>query len=223
MPVFEITLHTRGSWLADREEGFHEVGRRGTMRANPGLGAYQRSVLRGGERVCGPALQRLCVAGVVASAGPLSLLLFAVATSDTHLHLLLGWENRRDAEAVRRSLKRSLSLRLKEEAAVEPPLFSGLGNCFRVHQAEKLRRHRYAYLPDHPGWCWDPARGWRPPRRGGRLGERWRLGRWVEAGGFGEGAEPRWVRSRAAGEAAAAAAGEQVPRLEARGVRPREA
>ena len=178
-----ITLHTYGSWMVDRVEGHHNRRVRGLQGRKPALGVHHRGLMKHPEAVCGAALQRMCLLELPRAAVHQRWRLHAAGTSPSHLHLLLGWDDERAPEALRRSVKRSLSL-VAKAGGVVGPLFSRAGDCFTIFNPRKLLFHRLAYLPDHPGWFIDPQRGLRPPTHNQGLVHAWRRGQRVPDGPF---------------------------------------
>ena len=166
MPRFVLTLHAYGSWLADKDEGWTDRRKKETQAPSLALGQRQRLSMAHDERRFSPKLQRVAAEALLAAAAPLHLRVWAIGTCATHVHPLVGWRDDREATAVRRSLKRSVSLGLKA-AGAPLPFLAGGGNLRRVLNEESFAFFREKYLPDHPGWFWDRDNGWREPRAGG--------------------------------------------------------
>ncbi|MBB6440595.1 hypothetical protein [Phycisphaera mikurensis] len=162
MPRFLLTLHAYGTWLADKEEGWTDRRKKQTQPPAPRLGRWQRLSIKHPERRFSPRVQRLAGEAILASASPLRLKVWTIGSSLTHLHPLVGWSDERPAPSIRRSIKRSVSTALRE--AGEPlPFLSEGGNLRRVLNADGFDFFREQYLPQHGGWLWDHARGWRSP------------------------------------------------------------
>ena len=163
MARYLITLHTYGSWLADRKEGWTDRRKSGTMRTSHELGDWQRAAMSKPEEALTHPRQRLAIAAAEEAAARRDFALYTVGSWLTHLHALVGVVDARDPGLIRRALKRSISHTLSDRAGVGLPFLSGGGGITRVSGRKKFEFFRELYLPDHPGWLFDSRTGLRPP------------------------------------------------------------
>jgi REP element-mobilizing transposase RayT len=81
-----------------------------------------------------------------------------IATDPTHVHILVSWKNDRTWQRNRTSLKKSITLALKERFGRRPWLVEGSSRK-RVRDEEHFQYLMSDYLPSHRGWKWSEARG----------------------------------------------------------------
>jgi len=157
MPVYLITLHTYGSWLPDRKQGYVKRGRGIQPQSHEASARYRKRMLN--EAVMwGHALQRVVLEAVREKCEVRGWKLYAVATDRTHLHVLVGWESNETWQLVRRGLKSSISRRLNQTVRRRQWLAQG-GSRKSVRDQEHFNFLRGTYLPRHPGWRYDRDQG----------------------------------------------------------------
>ena len=162
MPRHLITLHTYGSWMPDRPQGFfdHADGNRPT---HIGLARHRRATQRHATQTLDCSRQRDAIDAVIAAAAHIDATLYAAATEPQHLHLLLGWPGERPAVSIQRAFKTAITRALQTQPG-SPPLFTRGGHRRRIRDAEHFGHVRDHYLPSHTGVCYDARTGFRDPR-----------------------------------------------------------
>lgn len=162
MPVCHLVIHAYGTWMPDRPEGYYHHA----------LGYREQDVDvadRYRERQAEPAArfdvraQRLLVQTLIDAAGPQRLTIYAVASDEAHLHVLVGWTDGRTGDAVHDRLKQSLARGLNA-AGPRRRWFVRKGWVERVSDEAHFGTLAEEYLPSHRGWGWHWRRGWIPPR-----------------------------------------------------------
>jgi REP element-mobilizing transposase RayT len=160
--VILFTLHTYGSWLPDRLQGyFHH--QRGLLPQSSELATTYRNRQVSDSFRMYATTQRAVLEEMQAAADHQRWTLYAAATDLDHLHTLTAWDDDRSPAQIRANLKRSLTLRLSRDKG-RRCFFTKRGHDRRVRDASHFLHLREQYLPDHRGWCWDRRTGWRPPR-----------------------------------------------------------
>jgi hypothetical protein len=84
--------------------------------------------------------------------------LHGVATDATHVHVLVSWRGGRTWQQNRASLKKSLTIMLKESFE-DRPWFGGNASRKRVENREHFDYLMDVYLPKHKGWKWRDGQG----------------------------------------------------------------
>jgi len=147
-----FTWHGYGTWLPDDPRGFVHR-QRGLQRPNPTLASKYRQKQRWPAARFDNAHQRLIVETLRDAAGHLEITIHAVGTESTHVHALVSWWHDRTRESVNRSLRRALSLKLKE-AFDDRPWFSQGASMKAVTRSDHFDHLLLRYLPAHRGRCW---------------------------------------------------------------------
>ena len=153
-----FTFHAHGTWLPDRDEGFYK-NKDGLRPPDDVEAGRYRTRMGGAPADFDDRAQRVLIEAVIGAAGPLDLMIRAVATDPAHAHVLCAWTDHREPEQVQRSLKHSVSRALNLRIGQRQWLGRN-GHDRRVRDEEHLVHLLEAYLPSHRGWKWDTARGW---------------------------------------------------------------
>ncbi len=156
MPYYLFTWHTYGSWLPDRPQGYVHWSR-GREQTNIALAQRYRQQQKETTVSLTEELQREVIAELVETAPLISFRLHFVATDATHVHVLTSWQDGRGWERLRRSIRRSLSVRLNRQRRRK--WFSRGGNTRRVESRKHFEHLIEHYLPSHHGWKWCERRG----------------------------------------------------------------
>jgi len=152
MPVYLITLHTYGSWLPDRPRGYVRNDKPGIQPPNPSLANSYRSQMTRPPGYIDDAGVALLMQKLPESIGRLDGRPYAVGIDTQHLHTMLGWQDKRDAIALRRSLKHWLSRHLNA-AYGKRQWWSRGGSVKRVKDQLHFNYLITEYLPKHPWFC----------------------------------------------------------------------
>ncbi len=157
MPVVLFTIHTYGSWLPDRSEGFVLRGK-GVQATDQDLADRYRRRMSGDAVAWDSSQQHKVIATLVEWSAKTGCRLFAASAVSTHVHAVVGWKEERSADSIRRSIKHNLSRELNR-AFGNRRWLSRKGSNQRVKDAEHLQHLRGAYLPAHQGWRYDDDTG----------------------------------------------------------------
>jgi len=156
MPCYLFTWHTYGSWLPDRPQGYVHWSR-GREPTNRLLAVRYRQQQAQPTAELSEQLQQEIIAELVAGASVARYRLHFATTDATHVHVLASWRDERRAEQLRRSLRRSMSLRLNR---IQRRKWFSRGGCARPVLSQSHFDHLVAnYLPRHRGWKWCEGRG----------------------------------------------------------------
>jgi len=156
MPCCLFTWHTYGSWLPDRTRGYVHWSR-GRELTNIALAKRYRQQQKETTASLTEELQREAIADLVEAAPLVGFRLHFVATDVTHVHVLVSWRDGRGWERLRRSIRRSLSVRLNRQRRRK--WFSRGGNTRRVESQKHFDHLVERYLSSHHGWKWCERRG----------------------------------------------------------------
>jgi REP element-mobilizing transposase RayT len=83
----------------------------------------------------------------------IALRVYAVATESTHVHILVSWDDQREWEQIRRSLRGGLSRVLNQQFG-KRAWFAKLGSRKRVKEREHFDYLKRRYLSSHKGIKW---------------------------------------------------------------------
>jgi hypothetical protein len=156
MPVFHFTLHAYRSWNTDHPRGYVQRGEWGIKPTNIPLANARDDLARFDEVHFDLADAEFLVKeshDVVRRRG---LTLYGVTVIDTHVHLIAGWQGKKDEENVQGRLKNGFSFVLARRHDTKGrPYFSRGGVPERVRSKRHLKYLLEEYLPDHHGpiWC----------------------------------------------------------------------
>ncbi|MEM6458853.1 MAG: hypothetical protein AAF710_05620 [Planctomycetota bacterium] len=153
MPCYLFTWHTYGSWMPDRPRGYVRRDVDGVLPKDDDAAKAYRERMRGDAVLLSGSEQKQVVAVLRSSAEPLSLRFHAVGVDPTHVHALVSWTDGRGWEAIRRSLRSSLTRGLNERVG-KRVWFGRGGSRKRVVQPQHFDRLMRAYLPGHHAVFW---------------------------------------------------------------------
>ena len=165
MPTFLFTFHAYRSWMPDHPRGYTKRGV-GYLAPDPTMQrAYERCATYL-PTIFDHSLQRELVRHVLTIPNHIAVDIFAVATETSHIHILCGWSIDRSWESIRDSIKRSISIKLKQLATAEKPLFLSAGASRKqVLNQEHFDHLIHQYLPNHSGSAWYKHRGFVKPKK----------------------------------------------------------
>lgn len=152
MAVYLFTLHSYGSWLPDRAQGYTRRGK-GVLPTDGVMAGYYREAMSGDEVRFNQTAQRVVIEAARDYVRIKECLLYAVATDATHVHVLLGWRGYRPWVDARRGLKSTITRRLNQNVARRTWLARG-GSRKRVSDPKHFRYLVRTYLPSHRGQKW---------------------------------------------------------------------
>ena len=156
MPCFLFTWHTYGSWLPDRPQGYVHW-KRGLQKSSVVLAQCYRSEQRQPEAHLTSGLQKCLIEELAEASTPVKFRLHFVATDKFHVHALVSWKDSRYPKQLRRSLRRSMTIRLNDHERRK--WFSRGGNTKRLKRQDHFDYLINAYLASHRGWKWCENRG----------------------------------------------------------------
>jgi len=156
MPCHLFTWHTYGSWLPDRSQGYVHWSR-GREQANTALAQCYRKQQKDFTAELTDPLQKEVIAELIETARLVEFRLHFVAADPTHVHVLASWADDRSWERLKRSIRRSMSVRLNRWRRRK--WFSRGGNSRRVESQKHFDHLVSSYLPAHQGWKWCEHRG----------------------------------------------------------------
>jgi len=111
MPVYLFTLHSHGSWLPDRQQGYTRR-KQGILPTAPHMAGHYRDKMSTAVVRFDRAAQQTLIAAVREKADIKEWTVHAVATDPTHAHILLSWKKFTPWLDVRRGLKSSITRQL---------------------------------------------------------------------------------------------------------------
>lgn len=156
MPCYLFTWHTYGSWLPDRTKGYVHWSR-GWAPTSTALAQRYRQQQKEPTATLTDELQRDVITELVEAAPLIGFRLHFVATDATHVHVLVSWPDDRSWKRLRRSIRRSLSVRLNRIRRRK--WFSRGGPPRHVYSQTHFDHLETDYLPAHRGWKWCERRG----------------------------------------------------------------
>ena len=160
--VVLFTFHAYGTWMPDRPQGYFK-GREGYRHSDPAEAEAYRDRQREHAADLAADAQRAMIGELLVAADHQHFALYGAASDDSHLHLVVGWDDDRTPERVQNGVKTSISRRLVADFGRRQWLGRN-GHDRRVRDRAHFLHLRDVYLPDHRGWRWDRQRGWTPPR-----------------------------------------------------------
>ncbi len=103
-------------------------------------------------------VQRVMIDELLVASGFQKFRLHAVGSDESHLHVLSSWRDDRIGDQLQRSIRSSLSRRLNKEFG-KRTWFVENSSHRRVKTRDHFDHLVQTYIPDHPGWKWDPKKG----------------------------------------------------------------
>ncbi|MCC6581353.1 MAG: hypothetical protein IT440_13030 [Phycisphaeraceae bacterium] len=163
MPVYLYTLHAYRSWMPDHARGYVER-RKGILAPNRDKAWNYRQLARYERMTFNGHLCRVLIEAAKQSVDRQKWRIHAATAVWSHVHVLLSWQEYRDAYRVRSVLKRTLTVSLRDATNQQRPWFSRAGSVKRVRDRAHFDRLMTSYLPGHKryGGAWwfegeDPA------------------------------------------------------------------
>jgi REP element-mobilizing transposase RayT len=157
MPCYLFTYHTFGSWYPDRAQGFVARGQ-GILPQDVKLAKVYRSRAKQETVFIEQQHQQAMIHRLIEAVSFIDCRLHGVATDNTHLHVLASWRGERTWQQNRASLKKSLTIMLKEMFEGRS-WFSENASRKRVENRDHYNYLIDVYLPSHRGWKWREGRG----------------------------------------------------------------
>lgn len=157
MPCYVFTFHAYGSWLPDRAEGY-VVRHEGIRPPDSGLARTYRESMPEQEAVFEEPQQLTIIRAALDAAPYIEVRPHCVATESSHAHVLVSWSAERTWSHVRDSLKKRVTIELKEAYGRERWLVRGASRK-RVTDREHFEHLVTTYLPSHSGWKWSEWKG----------------------------------------------------------------
>jgi REP element-mobilizing transposase RayT len=157
MPCYLFTYHAYRSWMPDRAQGYvrrHE----GILPPDPAMAARYRRDAAYEEIWFKAQHQEQVVTTIETAVTHIQCRLHFVSTDAAHIHALVSWQGTRTWLQNRTSLKRSVTLVLKEKFDDRPWLSDGASRKW-VRDAAHFEYLVNEYLPKHDGWKWREGRG----------------------------------------------------------------
>jgi REP element-mobilizing transposase RayT len=152
MPCYLFTFHAKGSWFHDHEWGYvHRT--RGSRFPDSEMAANYRRRQRAPTIEFTEPIQRCLIDVAIDAAGHLDVVVHAVATEMSHVHVLVSWRHNRRWNSIRRSLRIALSGRLNERFGRREWFVEGSSRK-RVADHEHFDHLMFRYLPKHNGVNW---------------------------------------------------------------------
>ena len=139
--------------MPDHAEGYARRGD-GVMEADEMMARRYRKKQKGHVVVFDLVKQRVLVEALRKGGERQRVRVHAVGTDESHVHAVVSWEDERDVERVRGTLRASLSRRLNGEFG-KREWFSKTGHWKRVVGRSHFDKLVLEYLPGHRGlfWC----------------------------------------------------------------------
>lgn len=158
MPCYLFTYHTYGTWYPDRRQGYVRRGQ-GILPSDPAAAQVYKERAAHDTILLDGIHQQALIARLIDAVSFIDSRLHAVATDSTHIHMLLSWRGNRTWQQNRASLKKSMTLMLKDLFA-DRPWFAENASRKRVENREHFDYLMNVYLPNHRGWKWREDRGY---------------------------------------------------------------
>jgi REP element-mobilizing transposase RayT len=152
MPVYHFTFHAYGTWMPDHPKGYVRRNQ-GVLPPNAKMADQYRRNMKQPTTQLTADIQRLALDTLIAAQAPQRIKLYAVATEDVHLHLIIGWDDDRDPIRVRANVKSSLT-RVLNQTLGKRRWFARNAGQTRVKGHKHLHHLAHVYLPTHPGLFW---------------------------------------------------------------------
>jgi len=157
MSCYLFTYHAYRSWMPDRPQGY--------VRRHEGILSSDREMARLYARKDKHDMVRIlsdvqleAIATLQEAVCHIGCRLLFVATDSTHVHSVVSWVGERTWLQNRTSLKRSLTITLKQKFGKRPWLSEGASRK-QVRDQAHFDYLVTQYLPKHSGWKWDERRG----------------------------------------------------------------
>ncbi|NOZ40575.1 MAG: hypothetical protein GXP24_10155 [Planctomycetes bacterium] len=155
MPCYLFTYHGYGTWLPDHPRGY--VRRKeGILPTDKHMAECYRKNQREETACFNRDVQRVMIGEAIEACTHQDLRGHGIATDPSHLHVLVSWKSERTWQAVRRSLRSSLTRRLNQEVE-RRTWFSKQPSRKQVKERSHFEYLLKTYLPKHRGlkWCED--------------------------------------------------------------------
>ena len=156
MPCYHFTWHAYGTWLPDRAEGSVHWSR-GRQASSQAMATRYREQQRERTVVFSQQMQLDIISELVLSAYHASFRLHFVGTDTSHVHVPVSWKDERAWQQLRKTMRRSISLRLNKRRRRR--WLSRGEDVKQVRTMEHLDYLTGDYLPSHRGWKWCERRG----------------------------------------------------------------
>lgn len=114
MPCYLFTYHTYGSWYPDRPQGYVRRGQ-GILPSDFVAAEEYRNRAKYDTVIIKGEHQQAIISQLIEGVEHINCRLHAVATDNTHFHVLVSWKGQRTWQQNWASLKKSITIRLKEE------------------------------------------------------------------------------------------------------------
>jgi REP element-mobilizing transposase RayT len=148
MPVYHFTFHAYRSWMPDRPEGYvrrHE----GLLPSEPEMARRYERQSRCTEISFSDGDAAALISAAEAICTERDWLLYEMAVTSSHVHLLVGWRSEERVDTVSNTLKRRLGAALSKRADRPGPWFSRGGSRRPVRNESHFEYLLREYLPSH--------------------------------------------------------------------------
>lgn len=157
MPCYLFTYHGYGTWMPDQPRGY--VKRKvGILAPNVAMAECYRSNQKQETVTFDERVQKLLLNEAVKAFRFQGLRGHFIATDPTHLHVLVSWKSAAHWQAVRSSVRSSLTRRLNQEIE-RRSWFAKQPSRKRVKDRQHFEHLVQAYLPRHRGLKWREGLG----------------------------------------------------------------
>ena len=157
MPCFVFTYHAHGSWLPNHPRGYVKRGK-GYLPRDVQLAEKYREQMNGPTVVFTPIEQEVAIGTLVQAVGFINCELHYVPTDRTHIHAIVSWSDETAWQKRRNSLKKAITINLKEQQERKTWLSEGSSRK-QVSNQEHFDYLITVYLPKHCGLKWSAQRG----------------------------------------------------------------
>ena len=157
MPCYLFTFHAYCSWMPDRPRGYvrrHE----GILPSDQGMAKRYRNNAKDDPAKMLADCQLAAIEILCEGVKHIDCRLHFVATDETHVHALVSWRGPRTWQQNRASLKKALTIRMKEKVGNRRWLSEGASRK-QVRDRTHFDYLVTQYLPSHRGWKWCELRG----------------------------------------------------------------
>jgi REP element-mobilizing transposase RayT len=157
MPCYLFTYHSFGSWMPDHPRGY--VRRHvGVLPQDRHMAKIYRREAQHDEVLFNEEIQPVAINTIRTAVSDIDCRLHFVATEPTHIHVLVSWNGGRTWQRNRNSIKKSVTIALKNQFR-DRPWFSEGASRKRVRDRRHFNYLLTKYLPAHGGWKWCDQRG----------------------------------------------------------------
>ena len=156
MAVFHFTFHAYRSWNADHPRGYVHRGEKGILLPDETMARARDSMANFSAVRFDEEETRFLVAESHDVTRRREVVLYGVTAMETHLHIVVGWKEKRDEEDVQMRLKQGFGFVMAQRRGTTGrPYFSRGGVPERVKDMKHLRYLLEVYLPKHRAamWC----------------------------------------------------------------------